>query len=157
MFLPKNKEFMASIMDSSTGYGRPAGGAWLCREYGVNPVQPLVSNFEFDAYQDGLHAWRYLDLTDHAVYPAKVIGDTLRPEMFEEADLLRRHCLARERLSEVLEAGDNTLDRIIHSVSENRRITGKRLADYPQLAEPDMREKVLNGVLSAVDKDGGPE
>jgi hypothetical protein len=116
----------------------------------------LVSNFYFDAYEDALHAWRYLDLTDHAVYMAGVIGDTLRHEMFEEADFLRKHYLARERLSEVFEAGDNTLDRIIRSVSENKRITGKLAADYPQLADPDTGERVVNAVLSAIDGNRDP-
>lgn len=51
----------------------------------------------------------------------------------------------------MFEAGDNTLDRIIRSVSENKKITGKLATDYPQLADPDTGERVVNAVLSVID------
>ncbi|CAN5445132.1 Fic family protein [soil metagenome] len=112
-----------------------------------------ISNFEFDGYRDALHAWRYLDLTDHVVYMARVVGDTLRNEMVQEAEFLQRHYRLRERLGEVIQASDNTLDRIIRSVSENRRITGVLKADYPMLEEPEMGERVLRAVLPEFERE----
>jgi len=110
----------------------------------------IISNLEFDEYEDALHTWRYIDLTDQTVYMANVIGETLRHEMFDEAEFLRKHYLARERLNAVFEAGDNTLDRIIGSVSENKRITGKLVADYPQLEDPETAARVVDAILSAI-------
>jgi hypothetical protein len=115
----------------------------------------LVSNFEFDEYADATHAWRFIDLSDHVLYLAGVIAKTVSEEMHMEADYIRRHRLARERLRELIEGGDNALDRIIRSVATNRRVTGAIEAEFPLLEDAALQGRVVEAVLTAF-SEGSP-
>ena len=55
----------------------------------------MKSNLVFDAYEDANHAWRYPDLTEHAVYTARLVAHTIRSEMAEEARVLLKFQLAQ--------------------------------------------------------------
>ena len=139
------------VLDVFAGpFRRRYSGSW---RFGaeVRYADGEISNFEFDDYGDALHAWRYLDLTDHVIYMAHVMSETLRTEMTEEVEYLRKHYRIRARLSEVIQASDNALDRIIRSVSENKRITGVLKAEYPMLEDPEIGERVLQSVIAEID------
>lgn len=113
-----------------------------------------ISNFEFNAYKDALHAWRFPELTSHALYLGGVVQETLKTEMVEEAEFLRRHYLMRSKLSQIIQLSDNALDRIIRSITQNKRITGVLQAEYPILEDTDLGNRVLESVISA--NDGEP-
>lgn len=112
----------------------------------------VISNFEFDAYDDALHAWRYPDLTDHVVYGANVVAETLATEIVQEAEYLRKHYEMRRRVGEVIQVGNNDLDRIIRSVSETRSISGKLLGEYPILSDETIRGQVLRAILTVLEE-----
>jgi hypothetical protein len=91
-------------------------------------------NFQFDAYSDALHAWRYPDLTPHVAFLAHALDLTIEQEMRAEAQYLQRHGAARARLKGIIEGPDPTLDRIIRSVRESRGVlSGKLRAEHPIL------------------------
>jgi len=108
-----------------------------------------VSNLEFDEYTDANHAWKYLDLSDHVLYVADVVAATLSQEMHQEASYLRKNLRARNRLNEVIEAGDNALDRIIRSIVKNCQITGAIKAEFPLLEDHDLGTQAIRAVLDA--------
>jgi Fic/DOC family len=43
------------------------------------------SNFQFDAYEDALPAWRYPDMTDHVEYLAQAVQSTIEQVIRKEA------------------------------------------------------------------------
>lgn len=108
-----------------------------------------TSNFEFDGYDKALPAWRYIDLTDHVVYIAKALEAAVRKEMTEEADYLRKHYEIRARLGQIIQGSDNSLDRIIRSVTQNGgNISGKLAAEYPIFEDEALSEAVCRAVMA---------
>jgi Fic/DOC family len=107
----------------------------------------VTYNFQFERYQDALHAWRYPDLTRHVSFLADALDLTIEQEMRSEAQYLQRHGAARSRLKTIIEGPDPTLDRIIRSVRESRgAISGKLRAEYPILERPEIAEDVVAAV-----------
>jgi hypothetical protein len=107
----------------------------------------VTYNFQFESYQDALHAWRYPDLTHHVSFLADALDLTIEQEMRSEAQYLQRHGAARSRLKTIIEGPDPALDRIIRSVRESRgAISGKLRAEYPILDRPEIAEDVVTAV-----------
>lgn len=113
-------------------------------------------NFHFDGYDEALPAWRYPDLTRHAVYLARVVEETLEHEMREEATFLRAHDRARTAVKCVLEMPDPELDRIIRSVQQNGgTVSNKLLKLYPVFgARPGLAERVSEVIREAFEEAG---
>ena len=108
------------------------------------------SNLVFDDYDDAQFAWRYPDLTEHALYTAQVVAHTVRTEMADEARVLVIFQRAQERLKEVLEMPDQDANRIIRSLKENGwQVSGKLKNAYPQLDDAHRAERVVEAVRSA--------
>ncbi|WP_423056595.1 Fic family protein [Achromobacter xylosoxidans] len=108
------------------------------------------SNFVFDAYGDANAAWRYPDLTEHAIYTAQLVAHTIRHEMADEARVLVRFELAQQRIKEVLEMPDSDAVRMIRSIKENGwRISGKLVEEYPMLDDKARALRVVEAVQSA--------
>jgi Fic family protein len=108
------------------------------------------SNFIFDDYQDALAAWRYPDLTEHALYTARVIEHTIRTEMADEARVLLGFELAQERLKEVIEMPNQDANRIIRALKDNGwRISGKLKKEFPRLEHELTALQVVEAVQSA--------
>ena len=107
----------------------------------------VTYNFQFESYQDALHAWRYPDLTRHVSFLADALDLTIEQEMRSEAQYLQHHGAARTRLKTIVEGPDSALDRIIRSVRESRgTISGKLRAEYPILERPEIAEDVVRAV-----------
>jgi len=111
----------------------------------------IVSNLEFDSYDDAIYCWKYLDLTDHCEYLAKTLTTTVSDEMHREASFLRKLRQARRALNDILEGGDNSFDRMIRSVVANKKVTGALAAEFPVLLESEMADKVVEVILQAMD------
>lgn len=110
----------------------------------------VKSNFVFDAYDDANAAWRYPDLTEHAIYTAQLVAHTIHHEMVDEARLLVRFELAQQRIKNVLEMPDPDAVRMIRSISENGwRISGKLVKEYPILDDKGLALRVVDAVQSA--------
>ncbi|WP_158158479.1 Fic family protein [Pseudomonas sp.] len=124
-----------------------------CYRFGESRVAEdgVEYNLHFDAYDDALPAWKYPDLTAHAVYLAQVIDSTLTHEMRAEAQFLQSNEQARTRIKAFLEAPDNELDRIIHAVRENGNVlSGKLRRKYPLLDQrPELAERLVAAVRTA--------
>jgi hypothetical protein len=107
----------------------------------------VAYNFQFEGYQDALHAWRYPDLTRHVSFLADALELTIEQEMRLEAQYLQRHGAARARLKVLIEGPDPVLDRIIRSVRETRgTISGKLLAEHPILDRQEIAEDIIRAV-----------
>lgn len=136
------------------GFSRP-----LMRHYAeryrfgetVEAEDGVAYNLHFDGYDDALPAWRYPDLTAHAIYLAGVIDDTLTREMRMEARFLQANDNARRGIKGFLEAPDHELDAIIRSVRENGLSLSNQLRKrYPLLAErPELGERIVQVVGEA--------
>ncbi|MDO9436290.1 Fic family protein [Hydrogenophaga sp.] len=108
------------------------------------------SNFEFDAYEDAGHAWRYPDLTEHVVFTAELVAHTIQREMADEARVLVRFQLAQQRIKSVLEMPDADTVRMIRSIKESGwRVSGKLAKEYPRLEEEALALRVVEAVQSA--------
>jgi hypothetical protein len=104
-------------------------------------------NFEFDAYSDALHAWRYPDLTRHVEFLAHALDLTIEQEMRAEAQYLQRHGATRDRLKSIVEGPDPVLDRIIRSVRQSRGVlNGKLRAEYPILERAEIADEVVRAI-----------
>lgn len=120
------------VLDSiSARQVRHYAGQW---RFGADTVcdDGVVSNFEFDGWDDALALWRYPDLTAHATYLAQVVHHTVRHEMTDEATFLARHDLARRRLKSIVEMPDADADRIVRSLREGGgRVSNVLRRQYP--------------------------
>lgn len=107
----------------------------------------VTYNLQFQRYGDGLHAWRYPDLTRHVGFLADALDLTIEQEMRAEAQYLQRHSAARARIKNIVEGPDPALDRIIRSVRESRgTVSGKLRSEYPILDRPEIAEDVIRAI-----------
>lgn len=122
----------------------------------------VVSNFEFNAYDDALHAWKYQDLTTHAEYMGDIVLMTIQVEMRNEALYLRHLEQAREGVKNWLEGPNTDIDRIIRAIMQTGTwsVSNKLRKEFPDLAD----EKIAQGIIQAVREvfdegspDGGDE
>lgn len=98
----------------------------------------VQTNFEFLQTADAQHAWRYLDLTEHARYLSAVLRQTVEHEMAAEAEMLRHNDAARAAIKNVVEMPDQDADRIIRSLKEeNWEVSNKLRKDLPRIFAPD--------------------
>lgn len=109
----------------------------------------VESNFHFKSYQEALFAWKYPNLTLHVEYLGNVIRQTIEEEMHNEALYIRNIHRARLALKQIVEAPDVTLDRIIDSVWQNKRLTNVIRKKYSKLDDDEKAESIVKAVLAA--------
>lgn len=126
----------------------------------------VPSDFHFTADQDALHAWRYLDLTQHVRYVNALLQATVEHEMAQEASTLRDNDAARQAIKQLVELPDADADRIIASLRTNGwKVSGKLRRDLPALFAPDgrlqhLQEPIVQAVKQAFtshDATGNPD
>lgn len=111
----------------------------------------ISSNFVFGGYDDALPAWRYLDLTEHVEYLARLIDQTLRLDMRHEAALLRAWDNARAAVKHIIEGPDPDIDRIIRSVHGNcGQISNKLRSEFPVLSDEAVASDVVQAIVDAL-------
>ncbi len=94
----------------------------------------VVTDFEFSQTDDAQHAWRYLDLSEHARYLSGVLRWTVEHEMAQEALALQQYDRARAAIKNWVEMPDQDADLIIRSLKqENWHISNKLRKALPQL------------------------
>ena len=116
----------------------------------------VKSNFHFDAYDDALHAWRYMDLTSQAEYLGEVVRTTIQSEMEKEAMYLRNLERAREGVKNWLEGPNPDIDRIIRSVSQGGawKVSNQLSREFPQLEDASIATGVVDAVRKAFSANG---
>jgi len=108
------------------------------------------TNFHFDAYDDASHAWRFPDLTPHAIYTATLVEKTIRREMANEARILVRFDNATDRLKNLVEMPNQDATRIIRAVKDNHwQVSNKLMGEYEFLQDASMQLRVVEAVQSA--------
>jgi hypothetical protein len=108
------------------------------------------TNFHFDAYDDASHAWRFPDLTQHAIYTATLVEKTIRHEMANEARMLVRFDNATDRLKNLVEMPNQDATRIIRAVKDNHwQVSNKLMDEYEFLQNASMLLRVVEAVQSA--------
>lgn len=108
------------------------------------------TNFHFDAYDEAGPAWRHPDLTEHAIYVARLIEHTIQTQMAEEAKILSSFRIASERMKEVIEVPNAQANRIIRSLKENDwMVTGKLRKECVWLEDEAIRVRLVEAVRSA--------
>ncbi|WP_231697554.1 Fic family protein [Ottowia caeni] len=116
----------------------------------VTYADGIKSNLVFDDYGDAHFAWRYPDLTEQAVYTARLVAHTIRNEMAEEARVLLKFQLAQRRIKDVMEMTDPDDARIIRSIKDNSwQVSGKLAREYPQLEDRLLALRMVEAVQSA--------
>lgn len=116
----------------------------------VTYADGVKSNLVFDDYADANHAWRYPDLTEHAVYTARLVAHTIRNEMAEEARVLLKFQLAQRRIKDVMEMPDPDAARLIRSIKDNNwQVSGQLVREYPQLEDQLLSLRMVEAVQSA--------
>jgi hypothetical protein len=107
-------------------------------------------DFVFEAYDDAQFAWRFPDLTEHALYTCRLIESTIVDQMAGEARVLRRFDTASRRLKAVIEMPDPDVTRVIRSLKENGwAASGKLLKEYPVFDDPSRQQQAIEAVRSA--------
>jgi hypothetical protein len=117
----------------------------------VTYADGVTSNFDFEAYGDALHTWRYPDLTPHAEYLGEIVRMTIQDEMKREASYLRNLERAREGVKNWLEGPNQDIDRIIRSVSQGGewKVPNKLAREFPELLDPSVATGVVDAVKEA--------
>ena len=87
----------------------------------------VVTNFEFTATDEAQHAWRFIDLTEHARYLSGVLRQTVENEMAQEAQALGRNDAARAAIKQLLELPNDEADLIIRSLSQSAWTVSNKL------------------------------
>lgn len=108
----------------------------------IKPENGPEYNFHFDAYSKAQPTWAYPDLTVQTEYLAQVIQETIEQEMRQEASLMRDWRATRESIKNVVEGPDEIIDRIMRGVLGNGSISGKLIAQFPRLADPDIARSI---------------
>jgi hypothetical protein len=108
------------------------------------------TNFHFGADEDARAAWRYPDLTEQALFVARLVANTISVQMAEEAHILRQFQTAQEHVKDLLEMPDPDVNRLIRSIRENGwSISGKLQGEYPRLENPTLAASLVEAVRSA--------
>ena len=125
-------------------------GLYAFEEQAQRYADNISSNFVFGGYDDALPAWRYLDLTEHVEYLARLIDQTLRLDMRNEAALLRAWDSARAAVKYIIEGPDPDIDRIVRSIHGNSgRISNKLRSEFPVLADAAVASDILQAISGA--------
>ncbi len=111
----------------------------------------IKTNFNFDEYKDALHAWRYLDLTDHTIYMYDILKNTIDVEMRKEAKQIREILSCRAAVKEVIEGPDQDIDRIVRSVRDNNKVSKKLKKDFPILENKEIESSVIEAIDSILE------
>ncbi|MFJ5299360.1 Fic family protein [Pseudomonas sp. NPDC088368] len=103
----------------------------------------MESNLHYEGFATTAPAWRYIDLTAHAEYLARVIRVALEKEMRDEACILRNHQLLRAAIKNIFEGPDADIDRIIRSIHQSEGQVGNKLIkQYPLLEDDAIRADI---------------
>ena len=116
----------------------------------VRAADGTLTNFRFEAEEEALPAWRYPDLTAHALFTARLVRHTLSVGMPEEAQLLQRFQIATQRIKDVIEMPDQDASRIIRSLRENAgQVSNKLAGEYPCLEDDALAARLAEAVRTA--------
>lgn len=104
----------------------------------------IISNLNFDGVNIANPVWRYLDLTPHVIYLAKLTEHVICHDMQNESVYLLRHDQARLAIKEIIDMPNDYADRIIRSFQKNNgRKSNKLVKDIPQLAENGLYDRII--------------
>lgn len=102
----------------------------------------IESDFIFNAYDEAAPFWRYPDLTEQSEYLFAIIRHTLEHEMHHQAAFQRAWYRTREAVKELVEGPDDHIDRIIRSIRQHGRVSGKLMKEFPILAQADLASEL---------------
>jgi hypothetical protein len=110
----------------------------------VKYADGMESNLHYENFAATAPAWRYIDLTAHAEYIARVVRQTVEKEMRDEAAILRNHQLLRDAIKNVFEGPDADIDRIIRSIHQSEgQVSNKLLKQYPLLEDEAIKAEIV--------------
>lgn len=105
------------------------------------------SNLVLNDISETLPLWRYMDLTPHVVYLAKLIQKVMAEDMPEESRYLRHYDIIRENIKNVIDMSNHDVDRIIRSIIDNQGKRSNKLAkEYPELADDELWGELVDVV-----------
>lgn len=109
----------------------------------------IESDVQFEGYSRASFAWRYMDLTEFAVFMYNVVRETIEHEMRQEADLMRSYDLTRTAIKEIIEAPNDVIDRIVRSiVSQKGEVSNKLIREFPILAREEVAADISRAVMT---------
>ncbi|WP_083871859.1 Fic family protein [Vreelandella jeotgali] len=106
----------------------------------------IESDFVFDAYDEAAPFWRYPDLTEQSEYLFAIIRHTLEHEMRHQAALQQAWYRTREAVKDWVEGPDHHIDRIIRSIRQHGRVSGKLTKEFPVIVEAGLASELAQVV-----------
>lgn len=121
-------------------------GSYHFKEH-IRYADGVRSNLVLDDISQTLPLWRYMDLTPHVVYLAKLIKKVINEDMPEESRYLRHYDTLRENIKNVIDMSNHDADRIIRSIIDNQaKRSNKLIKEYPMLADDELWSELVEVV-----------
>ena len=107
----------------------------------------IVSNLTFNGLDIANPVWRYLDLTGHVIYLAKLIAHVITHDMRNESVYLLRHDQARLAIKDIIDMPNDYADRIIRSFQNHQgQKSNKLMKDIPKLSDKNVYDRIIKAL-----------
>ena len=102
--------------------------------------KPLMQRVKYDKNAEGeivvrnpaeiIGYYRYPDLTEHCIYLARVLSDTISDDMSEELRFIQHYDEVKKAIQTITDMPDKEIDRMIMFLHQNKGTFPKRRRDY---------------------------
>ena len=128
--------------------------AQLIGEYQFETTQifedGIKSNLYLGNVDNALPIWRFLDLTPHVLYLAKLVSRVIQDDLYQESHYLYQHNQARDAIKELMDMPNDYADRIIRSIRDNQGERSQKLVkEMPFLADDTLWQQLFKAVTKA--------
>lgn len=111
----------------------------------------IKSNLVLQNTQLAEPLWRYMDLTPHTLYLAKLIKQVIEEDIIQESAFLRRYDNIRQAVKNVIEMSNHDADRIIRSILDNKGVRSKKIVkEYQTLSDDNLWTDLVEAVKGVV-------
>ena len=128
--------------------------AQLIGEYQFETTQifedGIKSNLYLGNVDNALPIWRFLDLTPHVLYLAKLVSRVIQDDLYQESHYLYQHNQGRDAIKELMDMPNDYADRIIRSIRDNQGERSQKLVkEMPFLADDTLWQQLFKAVTKA--------
>ena len=110
----------------------------------------IKSNLHLGNVDNALPIWRFLDLTPHVLYLAKLVSRVIQDDLYQESHYLYQHNHARDAIKELMDMPNDYADRIIRSIRDNQGERSQKLVkEMPFLADDTLWQQLFKAVTKA--------
>ena len=111
----------------------------------------IKSNLVLQNTQLAEPLWRYMDLTPHALYLAKLIKKVIEEDIIQESAFLGHYDNIRQAVKNVIEMSNHDADRIIRGILDNKGVRSNKLVkEYKTLSDDNLWTDLVKAVKGVV-------